>query len=273
VLGIRDYARKCGFRSAVLGLSGGIDSALVAALATQALGAENVTGIAMPSRFSSSGSLEDARLLAESLGIRFETISIEALFSPSLKALSSMFSGRSEDVTEENIQSRIRGLLLMAVSNKFGHLVLTTGNKSELAVGYCTLYGDMCGGLAPISDLPKMRVWELSRHINARAGRELIPVSSIEKPPSAELRPDQTDQDSLPPYPLLDKILEGLVERGSSVRETARRTGASITLVGEIARKVDRAEYKRWQAAPGLKVSKKAFGSGRRLPLAHLSPR
>jgi len=272
VVGIRDYARKCGFRSAVLGLSGGIDSALVAALAAEALGPENVTGIALPSRYSSEGSLADARQLAENLGIRFETVPIEPLFTAARSALEPLFRGLPEDVAEENLQSRIRGLLLMAVSNKFGPLVLTTGNKSELAVGYCTLYGDMCGGLAPISDLPKMRVYALARHLNARAGRPLIPASSIEKPPSAELRPDQTDQDSLPPYPLLDRILERLVERNLSVAATVRQTGASRGLVEEISRKIDRAEYKRAQAAPGLKVSKKAFGSGRRLPIAQRSP-
>ena len=272
VTGIRDYARKCGFRSAVLGLSGGIDSALVAALAAEAFGPENVTGIALPSRYSSAGSVADARELAGNLGIRFETVPIELLFSSARSSLAHLFRGLPEDVAEENVQSRLRGLILMAVSNKLGPLVLTTGNKSELAVGYCTLYGDMCGGLAPISDLPKMRVYALARHLNAAAGRPLIPVSSIEKPPSAELRPDQTDQDSLPPYPLLDGILESLVERNLSIADTARRTGASRQLVEEIARKVDRAEYKRAQAAPGLKVSGKAFGSGRRLPIAQRSP-
>jgi NAD+ synthase/NAD+ synthase (glutamine-hydrolysing) len=272
VLGIRDYARKCGFKTAVLGLSGGIDSALVAALAAEALGPENVTGIALPSRFSSRGSITDARQLAGNLGIRFETVPIEPLFSAAQSSLASLFRGLPEDVAEENVQSRIRGLILMAVSNKFGPLVLTTGNKSELAVGYCTLYGDMCGGLAPISDLPKMRVYALARHLNASAARPLIPVASLEKPPSAELRPGQTDQDSLPPYPLLDRILESLVERNLSVAATARRAGASRKLVEEISRKIDRAEYKRAQAAPGLKVSRKAFGSGRRLPIAQRSP-
>jgi len=272
VVGIRDYARKCGFRTAVLGLSGGIDSALVAALAVEAFGPENVTGIALPSRHSSAGSLADARQLAENLGIRFENVPIEPLFAAARSSLTPLFQGLPEDVAEENLQSRIRGLILMAVSNKFGPLVLTTGNKSELAVGYCTLYGDMCGGLAPISDLPKMRVYALARHLNAKAGRPLIPVSSLKKPPSAELRPDQTDQDSLPPYPLLDRILERLVERNVSVAATARQTGASRELVEEISRKIDRAEYKRAQAAPGLKVSKKAFGSGRRLPIAQRSP-
>jgi NAD+ synthase (glutamine-hydrolysing) len=272
VLGIRDYARKCGFASAILGLSGGIDSALVAALAVDALGAANVTGFGLPSPFSSEGSVADARDLAANLGIRFEILPIDGLFAEAKRALSPLFSGRPEDVTEENIQSRLRGLLLMAVSNKFGPLVLTTGNKSELAVGYCTLYGDMCGGLAPISDLPKTRVYALARHLNARAGRSLIPSSSLTKPPSAELRPDQTDQDSLPPYDLLDAILESLVERGLSVETTARRAGAPLSLVKGIAHQLDRAEYKRAQAAPGLKVSMKAFGTGRRIPIAQRSP-
>ncbi|HQR45831.1 MAG TPA: NAD+ synthase [Thermoanaerobaculia bacterium] len=272
VLGIRDYARKCGFASAILGLSGGIDSALVAALAVDALGAANVTGFGLPSPFSSEGSVADARDLAANLGIRFEILPIDGLFAEAKRALAPLFSGRPEDVTEENIQSRLRGLLLMAVSNKFGPLVLTTGNKSELAVGYCTLYGDMCGGLAPISDLPKTRVYALARHLNARAGRPLIPSSSLTKPPSAELRPDQTDQDSLPPYDLLDAILESLVERGLSVETTARRAGAPLPLVKGIAHQLDRAEYKRAQAAPGLKVSMKAFGTGRRIPIAQRSP-
>jgi NAD+ synthase (glutamine-hydrolysing) len=272
VLGIRDYAGKCGFSSAVLGLSGGIDSALVAALAVEALGAGNVTGLAMPSPYSSGGSLADARALAENLGIRFETVPIGKLFDDARASLAPLFTGLPEDVTEENVQSRLRGLLLMAVSNKMGALVLTTGNKSELAVGYCTLYGDMCGGLAPISDLPKMRVYAVARHLNARAGRALIPESSLTKAPSAELRPGQTDQDSLPPYPLLDAILENLVERSLSPAATARRTGAPLSLVTKIARQVDRAEYKRKQAAPGLRVSAKAFGSGRRIPIAQRAP-
>ena len=272
VLGIRDYAKKCGFRTAVLGLSGGIDSALVAALAVEALGAENVTGIALPSPFSSKGSIADARALAENLRIRLEIVPIGPLFAAAKETLGPLFSGQPEDVTEENVQSRLRGLLLMALSNKFGPLVLTTGNKSELAVGYCTLYGDMCGGLAPISDLPKMRVYALARHLNARAARPLVPEASLTKPPSAELRPGQTDQDSLPPYPLLDAILESLVERGLSARATAARVKAPLSLVTGIARQLDRAEYKRAQAAPGLKVSGKAFGTGRRIPIAQRSP-
>jgi NAD+ synthase (glutamine-hydrolysing) len=272
VLGIRDYARKCSFSSAILGLSGGIDSALVAALAVEAFGAPNVTGFGLPSPFSSEGSIADARDLAERLGIRFEILPIGGLFAEARRTLAPLFAGRAEDVAEENIQSRLRGLLLMAVSNKFGPLLLTTGNKSELAVGYCTLYGDMCGGLAPISDLPKMRVYALARYLNACAGRSLIPDSSLVKPPSAELRPGQTDQDSLPPYPLLDAVLESLVERNLSAAATARRVGAPLPLVREIARQLDRAEYKRAQAAPGLKVSMKAFGIGRRIPIVQRSP-
>ena len=272
VLGIRDYAAKCGFSTAVLGLSGGIDSALVAALAVEALGKGNVTGVAMPSPYSSEGSIADARALAENLGIRFEVLPIGPLFEEARRALAPLFEGLAEDATEENVQSRLRGLLVMAVSNKKGPLVLTTGNKSELAVGYCTLYGDMCGGLAPISDLPKMRVYALARHLNASAGRALIPEASLTKAPSAELRPGQTDQDSLPPYPLLDAILESLVGRNLSVEAAARRTGAPLLLVKKIAGQVDRAEYKRNQAAPGLKVSAKAFGSGRRIPIAQRTP-
>ncbi len=272
VLGIRDYARKCGFSSAVLGLSGGIDSALVAVLAAEAFGPSRVTGIALPSRYSSEGSVRDARILAERLGIRFEALSIDEGFRAVTGSLAPLFAGRAEDVTEENIQSRLRGLYLMALSNKFGPLLLTTGNKSELAAGYCTLYGDMCGGLAPISDLPKMRVYALARHLNAKAGRELIPEASLTKPPSAELRPDQTDRDSLPPYPVLDAILEALIERGLSAEAAARASKAPLPLVRQIASRLDRAEYKRWQAAPGLKVSTKAFGIGRRIPIAQRSP-
>jgi NAD+ synthetase len=271
VLGIRDYARKCGFGTAVVGLSGGIDSALVGALAVDALGAANVTGLALPSRYSSEGSIADARTLAEALCIRLEVLPIEPVFAAARATLAPLFAGRAEDVTEENLQARIRGMLLMAFSNKLGPLLLTTGNKSELAVGYCTLYGDMCGGLAPISDLPKMRVYALARHLNRRAGREVIPASTLEKPPSAELRPGQTDQDSLPPYELLDRILEGLVERGRRPSAVARDTGAPRALVEGIARQIDRAEYKRQQAAPGLKVSTKAFGSGRRIPIAQVA--
>lgn len=271
VLGIRDYAAKCGFSTAVLGLSGGIDSALVATLAVEALGANAVRGIALPSGYSSEGSLTDARALAENLGIRLDVVPIEPLFGTAKTTLAPLFAGLPEGVAEENVQSRLRGLLLMAVSNKLGPLVLTTGNKSELAVGYCTLYGDMCGGLAPISDVPKTRVWALARHLNARAGRAVIPESTLTKPPSAELRPDQTDQDSLPPYPVLDAVLTALVERNLPASAAARATGAPESLVRDVARMLDRAEYKRQQAAPGLKVSAKAFGSGRRIPIAQKS--
>ena len=271
VLGIRDYARKCGFSTAVVGLSGGIDSALVGALAVDALGAGNVTGLALPSRYSSEGSIADARALAGALGVRLEVLPIEPLFAAAKATLAPLFAGREEDVTEENLQARIRGMLLMAFSNKLGPLLLTTGNKSELAVGYCTLYGDMCGGLAPISDLPKMRVYALARHLNRRAGREVIPASTLEKPPSAELRPGQTDQDSLPPYELLDRVLEGLVERNRPAAALAREAGVPEALVAGIARQIDRAEYKRQQAAPGLKVSTKSFGTGRRIPIAQVS--
>ena len=239
---------SAGSGRAVVGLSGGIDSALVGALAVDALGAENVTGLALPSRYSSEGSIADARALAEALGIRLEVVPIEPLFAAAKATLAPLFAGRPEDVTEENLQARIRGMLLMAFSNKLGPLLLTTGNKSELAVGYCTLYGDMCGGLAPISDLPKMRVYALARHLNRRAGRELIPASTLEKAPSAELRPGQTDQDSLPPYELLDRVLEGLVERNRTPAAVAREVGAPGG-----ARRRDRAADRpgRVQAAAG----------------------
>ena len=264
-LGLRDYFRKCGFTSAVLGLSGGIDSALTAVLAVEALGRDNVTGVAMPGPFSSEGSVRDAEALALKLGIAYLTMPITPAFEVMKAGLKEAFGGRPEDATEENIQARLRGITLMALSNKFGSLLLTTGNKSELAVGYCTLYGDMCGGLAVISDLPKTLVYELSRWINRN--EEIIPASTIEKPPSAELRPDQTDQDSLPPYDLLDAVLALYVEENLSIREIVAR-GYDEGLVRRIAGMVDRNEYKREQAAPGLKVTGRAFGMGRRLPLA-----
>ncbi len=265
VLGIRDYVRKCGFRSVVIGLSGGIDSALTAALAVQALGPENVTGITMPSVYSSEGSVDDSRILAENLGIRFETVPIRSLFDEYRSSLKDLFSGKAEDVTEENIQARIRGNILMAVSNKEKSLVLSTGNKSELAMGYCTLYGDMSGGLAVISDLPKTLVYDLSRHINR--DREIIPDSSITKPPSAELRPDQKDQDSLPPYEVLDRILELYIEERLSADEIIAQ-GFPESTVRPVLHTVNINEYKRRQAAPGIKVTAKAFGVGRRIPLA-----
>ncbi len=265
VLGLRDYFRKCGFQSAVLGLSGGIDSALTAVLAVEALGKENVTGAAMPGPYSSEGSVRDARLLAETLGIKCLNLPITHTYEVMNNGLEEVFADRPEDATEENLQARLRGITMMALSNKFGSLLLTTGNKSELAVGYCTLYGDMCGGLAVISDLPKTLVYSLSRWINRES--EIIPARSIEKAPSAELRPDQKDQDSLPPYDLLDAILALYVEENLPLREIVAR-GYDEALVRRITGMVDRNEYKREQAAPGLKVTGRAFGMGRRLPLA-----
>ncbi|CAN5847814.1 NAD+ synthase [soil metagenome] len=264
VLGLRDYVHKCGFKSCVLGLSGGIDSALVAVIAADALGPENVLGVSLPSVYSSEGSKDDARDLALKLGIKYETVAIQPAFESVKAQLSDLFAGRPEDVTEENMQSRIRGLILMSLSNKFGHLLLTTGNKSEMAVGYCTIYGDMCGGLAVICDLPKTRVYEVSRWINRE--KEIIPWPSIEKPPSAELRPDQKDQDTLPEYEVLDGILELMVEQGKSVPEMVAQ-GYDETIVRWVLRRVEMNEWKRQQAAPGIKVTSKAFGMGRRIPI------
>jgi NAD+ synthase/NAD+ synthase (glutamine-hydrolysing) len=269
VLGARDYVHKCGFKGAIVGLSGGIDSALTAAIAVDALGAENVLGVGMPGQYSSPGSVDDARVLAANLDIRFELIPISQIFDSYRAALRPVFAGRPEDATEENIQSRIRGALLMALSNKFGSLVLSTGNKSELGVGYCTLYGDMVGGLAVLSDVPKNQVYRLSRYVNSR--RLVIPQSTLEKPPSAELCPNQKDTDSLPPYDVLDPILEGYVEDGQTAEQIAREHGFDLALVRSVVRMVDRAEYKRQQAAPGLKISEKAFGMGRRFPIAQKS--
>ncbi len=265
VLGVRDYLGKCGFKGAVIGLSGGIDSAVSASLAVAALGQQNVRGVAMPSQYSSQGSVDDARLLAKNLGIDFDVIPIKTAFSTLKDELAPTFEGQSDDVTEENMQARLRGLILMSISNKFGSLVLTTGNKSELAVGYCTLYGDMCGGLAVISDVPKTMVYRLANWINR--DHELIPMSTIEKPPSAELRPDQKDEDSLPPYDVLDAILEDYVVKGFSVSEICKG-GHGEETVRHIARLVDLNEYKRRQAAPGIKITSKAFGVGRRIPVA-----
>ena len=265
VLGLRDYLYKCGFKSAVLGLSGGIDSALTAALAVEALGKENVRGVSLPSEFSSRGSLEDARLLTKKLGIQYDVIPIQPMFEATRQQLKPVFAGCPEDTTEENIQARLRGVLLMALSNKFGSLLLTTGNKSELAVGYCTLYGDMCGGLAVISDVPKTMVYRLAKWIN-RAD-EIIPLASITKAPSAELRPNQTDQDSLPPYEALDAILDAYVVQLRSVSEIVG-LGFDEATVRRVVRLIDFNEYKRRQAAPGLKVTSKAFGVGRRIPIA-----
>jgi NAD+ synthetase len=264
VLGTRDYVQKCGFKSCVLGLSGGIDSALVAVIAAEALGAENVLGMSLPTEFSSQGSKDDARDLAKHLGIRYDTVAIQPVFEQVKAQMRDIFAGKPEDVTEENMQSRIRGLVLMSLSNKFGHLLLTTGNKSEMAVGYCTIYGDMCGGLSVISDLPKTRVYEVSRWINRE--REIIPWPTIEKPPSAELRPDQKDQDTLPEYDILDGILELFVEQGKSVGEIVE-AGHNEEIVRWILRRVELNEWKRHQAAPGLKVTSKAFGVGRRMPI------
>jgi NAD+ synthase (glutamine-hydrolysing) len=265
VLGLRDYLHKCGFRSAVLGLSGGIDSAVVACLAAAALQPENVRGVSLPSEFSSQHSLDDARVLAQNLGIRYDVIPIQPVFAGAKQQLKPVFAGKAEDTTEENLQARIRGLLLMALSNKFGSLVLTTGNKSELAVGYCTLYGDMCGGLAVISDVPKTVVYRLAKWINR--DREIIPSSSIIKPPSAELRPNQTDQDSLPPYEILDAILDEYVVYGRAAGKIVEM-GFDESIVRRVIRLIDQNEYKRRQAAPGLKVTSKAFGVGRRFPIA-----
>ena len=266
VLGTRDYVRKCGFKKVLVGLSGGIDSALVAAIARDALGAENVLAIGMPSQYSSSGSIDDSRHLAANLGIRYETIAISGLFAQFTQALGPLFAGTKPDTTEENIQSRIRGDLLMALSNKFSALVLTTGNKSEMAVGYCTLYGDMVGALAVIGDLVKTRVYAVCRWLN-RDG-EVIPAAILDKPPSAELRPDQKDTDSLPPYEVLDPILEGYVERYETPEQIARANGFAPELVQQVVRLVERSEYKRQQAAPVLKVTSKSFGMGRRFPIA-----
>ncbi len=265
VLGVRDYLSKCGFKSAVLGLSGGIDSAVVACIAAAALGQENVRGVSLPSRFSSRGSLDDARLLADRLGISYEIIPIQPAFEATKGQLSEAFADRDEDTTEENIQARLRGVILMALSNKFGSLLLTTGHKSELAVGYCTLYGDMCGGLAVISDVPKTMVYRIARWIN-RSG-DIIPEASITKAPSAELRPNQTDQDSLPPYDVLDAILDRYVVHARSMGEIVAE-GFNEAVVRKVIGLIDRNEYKRRQAAPGLKVTTKAFGIGRRFPVA-----
>ena len=264
VLGLRDYAHKSGFQRALVALSGGIDSALVAVIAAEALGRDNVIGVSLPSTISSQHSRDDARLLAANLGIRFDTITIADAVAATEASLQPLFAGRPRDVAEENIQARVRGVLMMALSNKFGSLLLTTGNKSEVAVGYCTLYGDMCGGLAVISDVFKTQVYALSRWINRE--REIIPQNTIDKAPSAELRPNQTDQDSLPPYDQLDAILHGYVEEGLSSRDLVAQ-GFPKLVVSDVIRKVDLNEYKRKQAAPGLKITPLAFGVGRRIPI------
>ncbi len=266
VLGTRDYVRKCGFSKALVGLSGGIDSALVAAIAVEALGAENVIGLGMPTEYSSLGSIEDARKLAKNLGIRFELLPIHDVFAQFQHVLQPLFAGTPFGLAEENLQPRIRGTLLMALSNKFGALVLTTGNKSEMSTGYCTLYGDMVGALAVIGDVMKTRVYALSRYVNR--AKEIIPWATIEKPPSAELRPEQRDTDSLPPYEVLDPILEAYVERYCSAEQIAEDQGVDVRLVKSVLQLVERSEYKRQQAAPVLKVTKKSFGMGRRFPIA-----
>ncbi len=264
VLGLRDYAHKSGFKSALVALSGGIDSAVVAVLAAEALGAGNVIGVSLPSHISSQHSRDDARALARNLGLRFETVRITEVVMECEKALWHLFAARPRDVTEENIQARVRGVLMMALSNKLGALLLTTGNKSEVAVGYCTLYGDMCGGLAVISDVFKTQIYDLARWINRE--QEIIPVNTIAKPPSAELRPGQLDQDSLPPYEVLDALLKGYVEDGRSRRDLVA-AGFAEAVVNDVARKVDLSEYKRKQSAPGLKITPLAFGVGRRIPI------
>lgn len=264
-LGLRDYLAKCGFKSVVLGLSGGIDSAVTACIAVEALGVDNVLGVTMPTQFSSRGSIDDSFLLAKQLGIRCLEISIQKSFEVFRRQFSELFSGLPEDTTEENMQPRLRAMTLMALSNKFGHLLLTTGNKSELAVGYCTLYGDMAGGLAVISDVPKTMVYDVARWINR--DREIIPYATIEKPPSAELKPDQKDQDTLPPYDLLDEILQLYVEENISARDIIAR-GFDEKTVRWVQRRVDLNEYKREQAVPGLKVTSRAFGVGRKMPVA-----
>jgi len=269
VLGTRDYVRKCGFEQVIIGLSGGIDSALTAAVAVEALGPKNVLGVALPSQYSSEGSVNDARELACKLGIRFQVIPIAEIFDTYRQALAPIFTGLREDVTEENIQSRIRGAILMALSNKFSGLVLTTGNKSELAVGYCTLYGDMVGGLGVIADVPKTMIYRISHYINSK--KQVIPKSTMEKPPSAELRPGQKDSDFLPPYEILDNILADYVEDYHTAEQIAADHGYDIKLVRDVIRMIERSEYKRQQAAPGLKITRKAFGFGRRFPIAQKS--
>jgi NAD+ synthetase len=276
VLGLRDYCKKCGFKKIVMGLSGGIDSAVSCAVAVDAIGADNVIGVGMPSRYSSGGSVDDARRLAENLTVKFDVVPIEPAHAAMESMLAEAFAGTEPGVAEENIQARVRGNLMMALSNKTGALLVTTGNKSEMAVGYCTLYGDMCGGFSVLVDVPKLMVYDLARWINEdehsplrlRYRRPVIPGDTITKPPSAELRPDQTDQDSLPPYEILDPIIERYVEREQSVQAIIDETGYDAETVHRIARLIDRNEYKRKQAAPGLKITGRAFGFGRRMPIA-----
>jgi NAD+ synthase/NAD+ synthase (glutamine-hydrolysing) len=266
VLGTRDFVSKCGFQRVIIGLSGGIDSSLTAAIAAEALGSENVIGVGMPSPYSSRGSIDDARELATNLGIRFELLRINSIFDSYRQVLKPTFAGCPEDIAEENVQSRIRGNLLMALSNKFGALVLSTGNKSELGMGYCTLYGDMVGALDVLADVPKTMVYRLAHYVNSR--RPAIPKSTLEKPPSAELRPNQKDSDELPPYEMIDAILEGYIEDNKSASEIADENKFDLKLVKKIITMVERSEFKRQQAAPSLKISQKAFGMGRRFPIA-----
>lgn len=268
VLGTRDYVTKNGFRRVVIGLSGGIDSSLVAAIACEALGLENVIGVTMPSPYSSAGTKADARRLARNLGIEFLALPITPVFKVFKSALAKPFKGLKEDVTEENIQARIRGTLLMALSNKFGWLVLTTGNKSEIGVGYCTLYGDMAGGFGVIKDVPKTLVYQLARHVNARAGRAVIPASVFNRAPSAELRPNQADADTLPPYPVLDRILEAYVEEDKGLKEIVAQ-GFDPAIVRRVLGMVDRNEYKRRQGPIGIKITPRAFGKDWRLPIVN----
>ena len=267
-LGLRDYVRKCGFRSVVLGLSGGIDSAVVAVLAADAVGARNVHCLAMPGRYSSEHSLADARALAEGLGCNFQVVSIEAAHGAFEQLVGPLLAGGDAAIADENIQARIRGVLVMAFSNAFGHLPLATGNKSELSTGYCTLYGDMAGGLAPVGDLLKTTLFELAGQLNAEAGTDRIPPSILTKPPSAELKPDQLDEDKLPPYDLLDAVLSRYIEQDRTAGQIIA-DGFEPEVVHRVIRMVDAAEYKRKQAAPVLKVTSRAFGAGRRMPIAH----
>lgn len=265
VMGVRDYFYKSGFKKACLGLSGGIDSAVVAAIAVQALGSENVIGVSMPSRYSSQGSKKDAQDLASALGVELKTIPIEKPYQAFLDLLTPYFENKDPDVTEENLQARMRGVILMALSNKFGYIVLSTGNKSELAMGYSTLYGDLTGGLSVIADVSKAKVYELARYINR--DKKIIPISTIEKPPSAELRPNQKDSDSLPPYPIIDQVLEAYVERNEPAADIAKNAHLDIALVKSIIDRIHAAEYKRRQAPPGLRVSSKSFSVGRKFPI------
>ena len=271
VLGTRDYVRKNGFTDVLIGLSGGVDSSIVAAIAVDALGAEHVTGVLMPSRYSSAHSISDAEALARSLGIRTHTVPIEPAHAAFEEMLAPVFAGTESNLAEENVQARIRGNVLMTISNKFGWMVLTTGNKSEMATGYATLYGDMAGGFAVIKDVPKTLVYALCRDLNARAGRDVIPQTVLDKPPSAELKPDQLDSDSLPDYAVLDPIIEGYVEGDLSVAELIAN-GHDPEIVRRVARMIDRNEYKRRQAPPGVRVSPKAFGKDRRLPITNRWP-